>query len=450
MDDLASNIVQFVNIYKELSTINQNISQESLKLNSNIQQISKQNTIDCRFVEVLIAKKQDELKKLKNLYDLLNNSKHLYDDILHILPLERKDTKVEPKKCMINNETNTKIYDTRDASTQYDLPQDPRDLNNFKKKVSFEILNGFIEQNTNDNPLETLKQLLKLSELAQPQQRQQQPVVVIDESSFEKPLTPEFHKTFDEPVESVNIQNDTKTPKNTLKRNTSLENILTKRFDMYCKNGKIDKKVNDIVTKQKETYGDTDEISQENKSQILSSVKSLLNYDLCKQSKSNFKRPRFTSTPASSSHNLAGDAKRANELEPLIEIDSIENLNGNNNNDVDIYADLDEAEEGEVKSIEDVKEVTKVKCKENVKVEQQRPKQVTTQNVPQKRVDSNYKKPVTTVKSRLTDTRDLKDKKIHVNRTQESTSRLSREPLKRKTSPPSHSRYDKPNKFKKY
>lgn len=63
----AADILHFVEVYKELRKINQNICDESSKLNDLLDFKIKENNDLLVNVEILVKKREDELKQLKNL-----------------------------------------------------------------------------------------------------------------------------------------------------------------------------------------------------------------------------------------------------------------------------------------------------------------------------------------------------------------------------------------------
>ena len=64
---LASNMLYFVEIYKELSKINQNINHESSKLHEILVDKNFDNDENMKNIDLIIKNRENQLNKLKNL-----------------------------------------------------------------------------------------------------------------------------------------------------------------------------------------------------------------------------------------------------------------------------------------------------------------------------------------------------------------------------------------------
>ena len=64
---LASSLLNFVEIFKELSMVNQNINNESSKLYNFLIDKNTENDDDLNKIDLIIKTRENELNKLKNL-----------------------------------------------------------------------------------------------------------------------------------------------------------------------------------------------------------------------------------------------------------------------------------------------------------------------------------------------------------------------------------------------
>ncbi len=66
-NNLSSNMLHFVEIYNELSKINQNINHESSKLHEILVDKNFDNDENMKNIDLVIKNRENELNKLKNL-----------------------------------------------------------------------------------------------------------------------------------------------------------------------------------------------------------------------------------------------------------------------------------------------------------------------------------------------------------------------------------------------
>ena len=172
-----------------------------------------------------------------------------------------------------------------------------------------------------------------------------------DSSIPDRPVTPVLSQdtssssdctlTHYDQVESVNKKEELKSNYK-LQRNKKLEKILNKRNEYYLNEKNLRKKLN----------------NDENKKRlVLSSMKTLMNYDFCNKSKANEKirenKQKITSTPVTSTQNILNENKKEEEeenenmnlsfLDTLYGTDkAISNTKQNEiDQSIDLYDDLD-------------------------------------------------------------------------------------------------------------